>query len=102
VSANRPPPGSIFDGTANSDFVLPAEFPYEADVWGQVRRRVESASTTVSQNCETRVIIGRDEAPKKKPIPQKCWQKTDFHPIYDTVVLEKRHNRVQRIWRRSI
>jgi NodT family efflux transporter outer membrane factor (OMF) lipoprotein len=42
VSANRPPPSSIFDGITYNDFVLPFDFSYQADVWGQVRRTVES------------------------------------------------------------
>jgi NodT family efflux transporter outer membrane factor (OMF) lipoprotein len=43
VSANAPPPGSISDGKTYNDFVLPLELSYEADVWGRVRREVESA-----------------------------------------------------------
>ncbi len=42
VSANRPPPSSIFDGITYNDFVLPFDFSYQADVWGRVRRTVES------------------------------------------------------------
>jgi NodT family efflux transporter outer membrane factor (OMF) lipoprotein len=42
VSANAPPPGSKFDGVTYNDFVLPVDFSYEADVWGRVRRTVES------------------------------------------------------------
>jgi NodT family efflux transporter outer membrane factor (OMF) lipoprotein len=42
VSSNRPPPSSIFDGITYNDFVLPFDFSYQADVWGQVRRNVES------------------------------------------------------------
>jgi NodT family efflux transporter outer membrane factor (OMF) lipoprotein len=42
VSANRPPPSSVFDGITYNDFVLPVEISYQADVWGRVRRTVES------------------------------------------------------------
>jgi len=42
VSSNRPPPSSIFDGITYNDFVLPFDFSYQADVWGRVRRTVES------------------------------------------------------------
>lgn len=41
-SANRPPPNSIFNGITYNDFVLPFDFSYQADVWGRVRRTVES------------------------------------------------------------
>jgi len=43
VSANRPPPRSIFDGITYNDFALPFDFSYQADVWGRVRRTVESS-----------------------------------------------------------
>src|SRR6202035_4854418 len=42
VSSNRPPPSSVFDGITYTDFVLPVDLSYEADVWGRVRRTVES------------------------------------------------------------
>jgi NodT family efflux transporter outer membrane factor (OMF) lipoprotein len=42
VSSNAPPPGSNFVGISYNDFVLPVDFSYEADVWGRVRRTVES------------------------------------------------------------
>jgi NodT family efflux transporter outer membrane factor (OMF) lipoprotein len=42
VSANAPPPGSAFDGITYNDFALPFDVSYEADVWGQVRKNVES------------------------------------------------------------
>ena len=42
VSANRPPPNSIFNGITYNDFVLPFDISYQADVWGRVRRNVES------------------------------------------------------------
>jgi NodT family efflux transporter outer membrane factor (OMF) lipoprotein len=43
VSANAPPPGSKFDGVTYNDFVLPFDFSYQVDVWGRVRRTVESS-----------------------------------------------------------
>jgi len=43
VSGNRPPPNSIFNGITENDFVLPFDFSYQVDVWGRVRREVESA-----------------------------------------------------------
>jgi NodT family efflux transporter outer membrane factor (OMF) lipoprotein len=43
ISSNRPPPTSIFDGITYNDFVLPFSFSYQADVWGRVRRMVESS-----------------------------------------------------------
>jgi NodT family efflux transporter outer membrane factor (OMF) lipoprotein len=42
VSANRPPPNSIFNGITENDFVLPFDVSYQADVWGRVRQNVES------------------------------------------------------------
>ncbi|HXM23474.1 MAG TPA: efflux transporter outer membrane subunit [Terriglobales bacterium] len=42
VSAHRPPPSSIFDGITYNDFVVPFDVSYQADVWGRVRRNVES------------------------------------------------------------
>jgi NodT family efflux transporter outer membrane factor (OMF) lipoprotein len=42
VSAHRPPPSSIFDGITYNDFVLPFDFSYQADVWGRIRKNVES------------------------------------------------------------
>src|SRR5882757_8887522 len=42
VSAHRPPPSSIFDGITYNDFVLPFSVSYQADVWGRVRKNVES------------------------------------------------------------
>ena len=41
-SANRPPPNAIFNGITYNDFVLPFDVSYQADVWGRVRRNVES------------------------------------------------------------
>jgi NodT family efflux transporter outer membrane factor (OMF) lipoprotein len=43
VSGNAPPPGSRSAGTTYNDFVLPFDFSYQADVWGRVRRTVESS-----------------------------------------------------------
>ena len=42
VSAHRPPPNSIFNGITENDFVLPVDVSYQADVWGRVRKTVES------------------------------------------------------------
>ena len=42
VSAHRPPPSSIFDGITYNDFTLPFDISYQADVWGRVRKNVES------------------------------------------------------------
>ena len=41
-SDNRPPKSSIFNGITFNDFVLPIDVSYQADVWGRVRRNVES------------------------------------------------------------
>jgi NodT family efflux transporter outer membrane factor (OMF) lipoprotein len=41
-SYNRPPHSSTLDGITFNDFVLPLELGYEVDVWGRVRRTVES------------------------------------------------------------
>jgi NodT family efflux transporter outer membrane factor (OMF) lipoprotein len=43
TSFNRPPPSSTFNGITYNDFVLPVDFSYQADVWGRVRRTVESS-----------------------------------------------------------
>lgn len=42
TSANRPPPSSVFNGITENDFVFPFDLSYQADVWGRVRRTVES------------------------------------------------------------
>src|SRR6202011_1256351 len=42
VSARRPPPNGIFNGITENDFVLPFSVSYQADVWGRVRKNVES------------------------------------------------------------
>jgi len=42
-SNNRPPHSTTFSGVTFSDFVLPLEISYEADIWGRVRRTVESS-----------------------------------------------------------
>jgi NodT family efflux transporter outer membrane factor (OMF) lipoprotein len=42
TSSRRPPPTSIFDGITYNDFILPVDISYQADVWGRVRRTVES------------------------------------------------------------
>jgi NodT family efflux transporter outer membrane factor (OMF) lipoprotein len=42
VSSHRPPPNSIFNGITENDFVLPVDVSYQADVWGRVRKNVES------------------------------------------------------------
>jgi NodT family efflux transporter outer membrane factor (OMF) lipoprotein len=42
TSKNRPPPNSIFNGVTTNDFQIPFELSYEIDVWGRVRRTVES------------------------------------------------------------
>jgi NodT family efflux transporter outer membrane factor (OMF) lipoprotein len=43
ISSNRPPLSSTFDGITYNDFVLPFDFSYQVDVWGRVRRMVESS-----------------------------------------------------------
>jgi len=42
-SNRRPPTSATFDGVTFNDFVLPLELSYEADIWGRVRRTVESS-----------------------------------------------------------
>ena len=42
TSAHRPPPNSTFNGITYNDFVLPFDVSYQADVWGRVRKNVES------------------------------------------------------------
>ena len=42
MSSHAPPPGSNFVGITYSNFVVPVDISYEADVWGRVRRTVES------------------------------------------------------------
>jgi NodT family efflux transporter outer membrane factor (OMF) lipoprotein len=42
VSSHRPPPNSIFNGITYNDFVLPFSVSYQADVWGRIRKNVES------------------------------------------------------------
>jgi len=42
TSQNRPPPSSTFNGITYNDFQIPFELSYQIDVWGRVRRTVES------------------------------------------------------------
>jgi NodT family efflux transporter outer membrane factor (OMF) lipoprotein len=42
ISGRRPPATSIFDGVTYNDFLLPVDVSYQADVWGRVRKTVES------------------------------------------------------------
>jgi NodT family efflux transporter outer membrane factor (OMF) lipoprotein len=42
TSKNRPPPSSTFNGITYNDFQIPFELSYQIDVWGRVRRTVES------------------------------------------------------------
>jgi NodT family efflux transporter outer membrane factor (OMF) lipoprotein len=42
TSTRRPPPNSIFNGITYNDFVVPFDVSYQADVWGRVRKNVES------------------------------------------------------------
>jgi NodT family efflux transporter outer membrane factor (OMF) lipoprotein len=42
TSSRRPPPTSTFDGITYNDFVLPFDVSYQADVWGRIRKNVES------------------------------------------------------------
>jgi len=42
-SHNRPPHSATFSGVTFNDFVLPLELTYEADIWGRVRKTVESS-----------------------------------------------------------
>ena len=42
ISNNAPPPGSQFVGITYDDFQMPFDVSYEADVWGRVRKNVES------------------------------------------------------------
>jgi NodT family efflux transporter outer membrane factor (OMF) lipoprotein len=42
ISSRRPPPSSIFDGITYNDYVVPVDVSYQADVWGRVRKNVES------------------------------------------------------------
>jgi len=41
-SHNRPPHSATFSGVTFNDFVVPLELTYEADIWGRVRKTVES------------------------------------------------------------
>jgi NodT family efflux transporter outer membrane factor (OMF) lipoprotein len=40
-ATNRPPQSSIYSGITYSDFVVPVQLSYQADVWGRIRRTVE-------------------------------------------------------------
>ena len=42
TSANRPPPSSVFNGITYNDFAFPFDVSYQADVWGRIRKNVES------------------------------------------------------------
>jgi NodT family efflux transporter outer membrane factor (OMF) lipoprotein len=42
LSANSPTHSSLLSGTTYNDFVLPFDVSYQADVWGRVRKNVES------------------------------------------------------------
>jgi NodT family efflux transporter outer membrane factor (OMF) lipoprotein len=41
-SNNRPPHNPSFSGVTFNDFVVPLELTYEIDIWGRIRRTVES------------------------------------------------------------
>jgi len=41
-SDNRPPHSPTFNGVSFSDFQIPFELSYQVDVWGRVRRTIES------------------------------------------------------------
>ena len=43
TSQNRPPSKSTLSGKTFTDYVLPGDISYELDVWGRVRKTVESA-----------------------------------------------------------
>jgi NodT family efflux transporter outer membrane factor (OMF) lipoprotein len=42
TSSRRPPPTSTFDGITYNDFVMPFSVSYQVDVWGRIRKNVES------------------------------------------------------------
>jgi len=42
ISGRRPPATSIFDGITYNDFVMPFSVSYQVDVWGRIRKNVES------------------------------------------------------------
>jgi NodT family efflux transporter outer membrane factor (OMF) lipoprotein len=42
VSKNAPPQGAISNGRTENDFQVPIQLSYEIDVWGRVRKNVES------------------------------------------------------------
>jgi NodT family efflux transporter outer membrane factor (OMF) lipoprotein len=42
TSLHRPPPSSTFNGITYNDFQLPVDISYQVDVWGRIRRNVES------------------------------------------------------------
>jgi NodT family efflux transporter outer membrane factor (OMF) lipoprotein len=42
TSSRRPPATSTFDGITYNDFVLPFDVSYQVDVWGRIRKNVES------------------------------------------------------------
>jgi NodT family efflux transporter outer membrane factor (OMF) lipoprotein len=42
TSSNRQPHSPVFNGISYSDFEIPFELSYQIDVWGRVRRTVES------------------------------------------------------------
>jgi NodT family efflux transporter outer membrane factor (OMF) lipoprotein len=42
TSSNRPPQSSTFNGITYNDFQIPFELSYQIDLWGRVRRTVES------------------------------------------------------------
>jgi multidrug efflux system outer membrane protein len=59
-SANRPSPttGSrVGKGVTVSDFVLPLDLSYEADVWGRVRRSVESAHAQAAASIDDEGVV---------------------------------------------
>lgn len=44
-STNRPPHSPTFSSVTFSDFTLPIELSYEADIWARVRKTIESYRT---------------------------------------------------------
>jgi NodT family efflux transporter outer membrane factor (OMF) lipoprotein len=56
-SNNRPPHNTAFSGVTFNDFVLPLELSYEADIWGRVRRTVESSRAQAQASAAELAVV---------------------------------------------
>ena len=57
LAQNRPPVNPTFSGKTYTDFVLPFDLAYQVDVWGRVRRNVESYSEQAQASAADLAVV---------------------------------------------